>query len=338
MAYFYTHILSKLITEAKQNKDNGMISLFLIGCYPNIGGNPLHENPPIVDYIEKNLDIPYMMVLIDPYYDNGYIPNYLQDCPQHNGIYYYGKRRVIIYKNQLTDKEYTSIVTLCNSLSYMNCASYIADFTGTNKHITTSNSAVYITPFNCLADVTKIGYNPIIKIENKIIYFMKTHTMEDIYYENKKLLGKNKYVSNFNKRLQFINWSIIRIINNLSRSHLNILSKIKNKDDLMYSYIKKEYIKPVYNKTSDIYEESIRHLLYRCQGYDLKLIKLVISKWLYSSYKSLEKYINKQILENIEYINKINYDYTKTELNKYLVNKDNTYKQVFYRIINDFQY
>ena len=333
---FKTKTYKTFINELKQNKDNGMMAFFLIGCYPNIGGNKLHENPPIIDYVETSLDIPYIMFLIDPYYSDGYVPNYLQNCPKHNGIYYYGKRRVVICEDSLKDYDY--ILKLCDYISYLNCASYIADFTGKNKLITSSNSSIYIAPSNCLGDVTTIGYNPIITNKNNIIQFMKTDTIEDIYYQYKTLLKKN--IPNFNKQLQFINWSIIRIINKMSKSHLNILKKVKNKDDTMYSYIKNKRVTPIYNKTSDIIDESIKHLLYRCQGYDIELIKLVVSKWLYSSYNSLKQYLDEHIISIINYVIKIKYEHLDTEryLGEYNISKGYTYKQIFAKIVKDFEY
>ncbi len=67
------------------NNRDGMLVFFLIGCYPNRGGNPHHENPPILDQFKDN-NTPYMTILIDPEYDNDYTPNYLQNPNRQKGM------------------------------------------------------------------------------------------------------------------------------------------------------------------------------------------------------------------------------------------------------------
>ena len=344
MSNFQTKIFDRLCQEAHKNKEYGMIAFFLIGSYPHIGGNPLHENPPIIDEVEASLDIPYMLFLIDPYYDNGYVPNYLQNCPENNGVYLYRKRRVVIYRYPLEDIEYHQILELCNLVSYVNCSSYIADFTGANRVPITDNPAIYITPSNCLGDVTKIGYNPIIELQGNKIQFMNPYTIEQIYLENNKLRDeKNKYGSNIltpllNRKIQFIGWCIKRLINRLTHSNLKILNKIENKNDKMLSEIRGGKINPIYEKNIDIMNESIQHLFYRCGGRYLENVKEVVRKWKASDINSLKSFIEQDISETLIYILKIEHNEYELDdyIEDYLPRKGYTYKNIFDRIIGIF--
>ena len=344
MSHFQEQIFDKLSQAAHKNKAQGMIAFFLIGCYPHIGGNPLHENPPIIDEIEASFDIPYMLFLIDPYYDKGYVPNYLQNYPENNGVYHCGKRRVVIYRYPLEDAEYHQILDLCNLVSYVNCASYIADFTGANRVPITDNPTIYITPSNCLADVTEIGFNPVIELRDNKIQFMNPYTIEQIYHENNKLRDeKNKYGSNIlssqlNRKIQFIGWCIKRLINRLTHSSLKILNKIENKNDKMLSVIRGNRISPIYEKNVDIMGESIHHLFYRCGGRYLEYVKEVVNRWEASDINSLKSFVEQDISAILIYILKI--EHNEYELDEYvedyLPRKGYTYKNIFDRIMKTF--
>ena len=48
----FNKISYTLFEEARRN--NGMIAMFLVGCFPNKGGNPHHEYPPVLKRLLEN--------------------------------------------------------------------------------------------------------------------------------------------------------------------------------------------------------------------------------------------------------------------------------------------
>ena len=344
MSQFNQCVSDKLMAEAIYNNNrDGMLVFFLIGCYPNRGGNPHHENPPILDQFKDN-NTPYMTILIDPEYDNDYTPNYLQNSPKQEGVYTTGLRKTIIYKNSISKTEFHQILELANLVSHLNCASFIADFTGIRRdYAAIDNPSVYITPFNCLADVSTMSYNPLFEQNANGGYdFYNPQTIESIYREFKTLMNasnNNQLLGLYNQKMNHIGYFMKRLISKMKCSHLKILNVIDNVDDQMWYVTKQRNVAPVYdtNASVGLLERSIKHLYYRCQGYNLNLVKDVVRQWQKSNVSSLRDFITVDIHKMTLYaVKMIQRNDNPRLMDEYILGKNNTYKNIFDRITNVF--
>lgn len=314
MNEFQIRISDTLYKEAALHKDDGgMLAFFLIGCYPNIGGNAQHEDLPIIRQIEHDTDLPLMIFLIDGNYDDGYKPPYLPNIQAKKGVYRQGRRRVVIYDKNLNDHEFYQILEVANFVSHLNCATYVASFTGKDLDTETMNKAVYIAPSNCLGDVSEIGYNPIIQIDQGKPYFYNPQNIKDIYQEYELLYESynnnicDQLQNELQKKMQFLDFNIKRILTVLKRGHIRAYHHINNTNDTMRSVVRGGVISPCYQQNIDITEESIRHLYYRCQGYDLYLIKNLVERWLKSNIACLVSFLEQDIERMLLFIFKITY-------------------------------
>tara|TARA_Y100001970_G_scaffold292853_1_gene436168 strand:- start:1493 stop:2539 length:1047 start_codon:yes stop_codon:yes gene_type:complete len=344
MSLYQLSIFDKVCHEARQNQENGMITLFLIGCFPNPGGNKQHEMPPIIEDI-IHLDIPYLLVLIDPEYSNGYIPSYLQGHEPVDGMYSIGKRKVIIYPSILEDHEYSQIVELSRIVSKLNCLSYIVDFSGKERDTNANNDAIYIAPSSCLADVTTYGYRPPIIRKDNHLTFLNPQEIFEIYRVYNGLLEQKMALNNvisqeLIKKIAFVRWCIVRKINIYMRSYVKMLTFI-DMNDVMKSRIKQQNIRPIYKKDLDITQECIQHIKYRCGTYDVLYVEQAIDEWMKSGFIDLKEYITTKLQNEICYIVKIigisiepfQEDGNNVMIKDYLPNEDNSYENIFDKLI-----
>ena len=137
MSEFKT-ISDTLFRLAYDNKHNGMITLFLIGCYPHEGGNLHHEYPLILrNIIKKFPRLNISVYLIDPCYKSGHIPNYICDAHFEDGLYKKHNLSVMIYPYKLLNKtfsrEWDRLYELCYIVAKFNCCSIIFNFAGINE-------------------------------------------------------------------------------------------------------------------------------------------------------------------------------------------------------------
>jgi len=262
------------------------IFLFSIGSYPHRKESN-HENPEIYrDVKDKKIKPDAMFeiyrILIDPMYSN-------DDIMSDNIIKKFDSN-TFVFKINITDREYYSLVDFANFISRINCLSIIMEFTSIQRHnIENLSHYVYITPNDCLADTDNIMYYPIIQYESKLQRY--------IFYnlENRIILFDEYH--RICQKLEFDFNSLLYI-----RELLKI--NFKKIDDLyrkMLNFMKvKEDIETCFEKDSNMYYASKQRLLKRMDGYTYKQTEEILHKFEKSEYTNLEFYL-KNIIHNILY-------------------------------------
>lgn len=260
------------------------LTFFLIGCYPHKYGH--HEYPRIVrDTLKKYPGLNINVFLIDPSYDNGYIPNYINDAPVINNMYKKDNLSVMIYPYALIDKEYSrewnQLYQLCYNASHFKCSSIIFNFTGKNKNAFQYHPNIYISPPDCLGDVENdIQYYPVIELINNQPKIFNPEKIHDI----------NAFLSSNNQipidKINFCHWKKTYILETIRNTYIKILNIIKMENDAL-----EHGELPVYKKNSRLVYESIKHIIYRSIGKYQYKIEKILDEWMDSNTNELKKYI-----------------------------------------------
>lgn len=158
------------------------------------------------------------------------------------------------------------------------------------------NPRIWIGPSNCLANVSKRIYNPVIEI-NSEIGFMDLSKIEFENYDN--LI--DIYKSDITKYM-ISNW-YNRFIEIKLKSLIDILKYITFSDKIKDCDYSPEYL---LSDNSKLLDESISHILLRLSGnYNKYYIKYIINKWKSSSVNMLETFIKLEILGIYQNIGKL---------------------------------
>jgi len=313
----FSKISKTLFTEAQKN--NGMISFFLVGCYPNKGGNPFHEYPLILrNMIEKYPGLNISIYLIDPEYKNGYIPQFLYNYEFNNGMYRKNNLAVMIYPYPLLDKSFSHdwdrLYELCKNVTTFNCSSIIFNFSGVNEIYFDYHPSIYFSPTDCLGNVeNEIKYNPIIEIEEGIPKIFNPKDLNEIEALLNSQIDNNK--------INFCYWKFSDILKLVNNAYLKIYNVVTSNRDY------------VYDKQSRLLHKSIDHLLYRSEGKYKNIIEKIIYEWINSETQTLKIYVKNKLDEYMLTSLIIKYKEKYQEhLDEIKIGKNNSY----YNIVNHF--
>lgn len=274
------------------NNNRPKIFLFSIGSYPHREESN-HENPAIYKSL-KNSQIlnedPYnnfelYRVLIDFEYSyDEVMPDNVQKNFDNN---------TVIFKLQISERDYYTLIDFANIISKVNCLSIIMEFTSVQRqYINNLSNFVYVTPNDCLGDTNNILYQPIIYFDKEInkYIFYNLENRDILFDEYYKVAQEKEF--NFNK-LIYIRELIkqnFKLIDNIYRKILNF---IKVEEDNTDTHI-------CFDKNSDFYYISKNKLLHRLAGYTYKPAQSIIVDFEKSDINNLEVYL-KNIIKNILY-------------------------------------
>lgn len=315
----FNKISYTLFEEARRN--NGMIAMFLVGCFPNKGGNPHHEYPPVLKRLLENFPRCNVCVyLIDPSYKSGYIPQFISNAHYNNGMYKIRNLSTMIYPYEFLNKSFSydwdRLYELCVNVSHFNCSSIIFNFSGVNEKQFDYHPSIYFPPTNCLGDVENdIQYNPIIEFEDRKPVIFNPKNLNDI-----EILLKNQIDNN---KLNFCYWRLSNLLSYINNTYLKIYTIVSTEKDC---------------KLNDHnLHKNIKHILFRTQGKYETLIEKELYRWTYTQTNSLKTYIEEKLDSYLLTILKIKYKNSYEEnLIEIKIGPNNSYYQIMHNIIQLF--
>lgn len=285
-------------------REKGSLIVYLIGSYPNIGGNPDHEYPYFLRHLE-NIDV--LVFLIDPCYGYNYPPqfiNNISDIQKINNMEY--KLRRITFKVcnfYVTNYTWQQMVDISHILKRFNSIAIIMDFTGSvSRNIEINNSNyLYITKPDCLAKMDDYLHNPIIETNHKITIY-NPFIIQDLLNEfqiQKKVIEMNSNSSNVTsyRKINIIYREMYRRLDKINEIYIPIISYIGVPNDRLRFNCD---IQPQYYKSSQYYQDSKSHLLYRMGNYFKYDLIIILDNWSKSDYEYLQDYL-RNCIYNLHY-------------------------------------
>ena len=274
------------------NSQKPKIFLFSIGSYPHREESN-HENPIIYQELvnkQKQNQEPYCnfeiyRVLIDPHYTYDEI---MPDNVQKNY-----DLNTVIFKLEISERDYYSLIDFANIISKANCLSIIMEFTSIQRqYINNLSHFVYVTPNNCLGNTNESLYQPILIYDKEFnkYGFYNLENRNILFDEYYKVTQEKEF--NFNK-LVYIRELIKQNFKLIDDIYRKILNFIKVEEDNTDTHI-------CFDKESDFYYNSKNKLMHRLAGYTYKPSQAIIVDFEKSSCNNLKFYL-KDIIKNILY-------------------------------------
>ena len=271
MSIFQVEHYYSIYDKIFNNRENGTILLYLIGCYPN-SDNFDQEYP---NFLQTQIGKPYnvIVILMDPMYNSN---------PSRTKITYKQIENIefiicpyevdIIIWNQLLDLSYI--------VQRHNCITIIMEFTGISR--TCHNPQIYITPSDCGADTNKTEFNPIIEYHDNIVslYRPSSNIIEDYSFILNLLKSGNEDPINFIK-LEFIQIQL--------KSRLQYVSRIIRPTLSIMDITQSSGEPRIYSKT---YKENINFLV--AKSLTKTELRLLLADWENSIFTTLLEYLQHQ--------------------------------------------
>jgi hypothetical protein len=271
MSRFQVEHYYSIYDKIFNNRENGTILLYLIGCYPN--SDNFNQEFPI--FLRNQIGKPYNVIvfLMDPMYNSN---------PSKSKVTYKQIENIkfIICPYEVDPIIWNQLLDLSFITYRHNCITIIMEFTGISRKC--HNQQIYITPSDCGADTNKTEFNPIIEYHDNIV---------SLYTPSTNIIGDYNYILNLIKsgNEDPINYIKLEFIQIKLKSRLQYVSRIIRPTLSIMDIPQPSGESRIYSKN---HTENINFLV--AKSLTQTELRLLLEEWQKSSFITLLEYLQHQ--------------------------------------------